>query len=126
MRPLPVSALAGVPAFVLGLSVIRGSPIPVVDALSLFSGTDERGDSTRFVTITSGDRRVALAVDSVIGVRSLHSVSLGDLPPMFRGANADVVAAIGALDADLLLVLRSARIVPESVWANLDAGRPRP
>lgn len=126
MRPLPVSALAGVPAFVLGLSIIRGAPVPVVDARCLFSGTEERGDSTRFVSIKSGNRRAALAVDGVIGVRALRSVSLGELPPLLREANADVVEAIGTLDAELLLVLRSARIVPESVWDDLDAGRPRP
>ena len=126
MRPLPISALSGAPSFVLGLSIIRGAPIPVVDARCLFSATAERGEGARFVTIKSGDRRAALAVDSVIGVRALESVSLGVLPALLREANQEVVKAIGALDAKLLLVLESARIVPESLWAELEAGRPRP
>jgi purine-binding chemotaxis protein CheW len=126
MRPLPLSALSGAPAFVLGLSIIRGSPIPVVDVRCLLSATDERGDPARFVTVKTGDRRTALAVDSVIGVRVLGSVSLGELPALLGEAKREVVETIGALDAKLLIVLESARMVPESLWADLEAGRPPP
>jgi hypothetical protein len=31
------------------------------------------------------------------------------------------IAAIGTLDAELLLVLRSARVVPEDIWSVLEA-----
>jgi purine-binding chemotaxis protein CheW len=41
------------------------------------------------------------------------------MPPLLRGANADVVQAIGTLDAQLLVVLRSSRILPEEVWDAL-------
>ena len=37
-------------------------------------------------------------------------------------ANRDVVSAIGTLDADLLLVLQSTRLIPEELWAVLVAG----
>jgi purine-binding chemotaxis protein CheW len=57
MRPMTVEAIAGVPSFVLGLAVIRGVPIAVVDAASLLSGV--RSHPTRFVTIKIGSRRVA-------------------------------------------------------------------
>jgi purine-binding chemotaxis protein CheW len=125
MRPLPVEPFAGSPTFVLGLSIIRGSPVPVVDAGRLL-GAAEQPRLTRFVTIKVGERRAALAVGAVVGVWSLAATSLDELPPLLREASGDVVAAIGRLDADLLLVLRSARIVPESVWTALEAGEDRP
>lgn len=122
MRPLPTSALAGTPAFVRGVAVIRGAPVPVVDAARLLGATDA-APARRFVTVRSGDRTVALAVDSVEGVSSLEAAELGELPPLLRDADAATVSAIGTLDAELLLVLESARVVPDSVWDKLDQRR---
>ena len=120
MRPLVVEAIAGVPAFVRGLAVVRGVPIPVVDAGSLLTGVASH--PTRFVTVKTGSRRIALAVDAVLGVAEIPPDSLGALPLLFQNTSLDVISAIGTLDADLLLVLESARLVPEELWAVLEAG----
>ena len=119
MRPLPIELLPGMPPFVVGLSIVRGTPIPVVDTGLLIATAATGLGAARFVTIKVGSRRAALAVDAVIGVRDLASASAHMLPPLLHDAGA-VVEAVGALDADLLLVLRSARIVPESVWSAVD------
>jgi purine-binding chemotaxis protein CheW len=119
MRPLPVEPLSGMPPSVLGLSVIRGTPMPVVDAGRLLGAIAPRHPA-RFVTIKTRGRQVALAVDAVIGVRSLDGPLLEDLPPLLAEANAEVVSAIGTLDADLLLVLRSARLLPDFDWTALE------
>jgi purine-binding chemotaxis protein CheW len=119
MRPLPTEALAGVPPFVRGLSLIRGRPVPVVDLGALVSAS-EPANPTRFVTLRLGDRRVALAVESVLGIRALPD-ALSGLPPLLADAAAEAVSAVGALDAELLLVLETARLVPDSFWLELDA-----
>ncbi len=124
MRPLPIEPLAGVAEFVRGLAVIRGAPLPVIDACRLLGGAETT--LARFVTIQAGERRVALAVESVLGIRSLPAGSLRQLPPLLRDAVGGVVAAIGDLDLQLLLVLQGARLVPEDLWARLDAGEGRP
>jgi len=120
MRPLPGEPLAGAPRFVRGISVIRGAPVPVVDAASLLGIGDSH--AARLVTLRVGDRRVAVAVDAVLGIRALPPESLQELPPLLREAGSGVVEAIGVLDAELLLVLQSVRLVPESVWVGV---RPR-
>ncbi|MBI2221351.1 MAG: purine-binding chemotaxis protein CheW [Acidobacteria bacterium] len=120
MRPLPVERVAGVPPAVRGVSIIRGAPVPVVDVAWVLAGKESH--ATRFVTVNTGDRRVALAVDTVIGVRRIRSEAFDELPPLLRDANTDVVSAIGTLDAQLLVVLRSARLIPEPVWSALAAG----
>ena len=112
MRPPPIDALDGMPHFVLGLSVIRGSPIPVVDLGSLID--QKAAGPRRLVTITAGGRTIALAVESVLGVRTLTSDILVDLPPLLRGAAGDVVSAIGTLDSELLLVLKLARMIQDT------------
>lgn len=117
MRPLPVESLAGAPSFVRGVAVVRGVPLPVVDVGELLAGTES--EPTRFVVVKTSDRAVALAVDSVLGVRTLAEDSLRALPSLLGDAREQLVGALGHLDAELLLVLRSARCVPEAVWSSL-------
>ena len=119
MRPLAIEALAGVPRPVSGVAIIRGAPMPVVDLAWLLAG--EESHPARFVTLNADGRPVALAVDAVVGVRVIPTGSVYDLPPLLRDANADAIAAIGTLDAELLMVLRGGRLVPETVWNVLDA-----
>ncbi|HSV52031.1 MAG TPA: chemotaxis protein CheW [Burkholderiaceae bacterium] len=120
MRPLPVEVLPRTPAYILGLAIIRGTPVPVIDTARLLGAGAAPG--ARFVTVKVGARQVALAVGEVLGVQSIPPASLRGLPPLLRDASADVVATIGVLDAELLLILHSARWVPEDLWAELDAG----
>ncbi|MBZ5617409.1 MAG: chemotaxis protein CheW [Acidobacteriia bacterium] len=116
MHPLPVAAVASAPAFVEGLSMIRGAPTPVVSLASLLASPG--GSATRFVVVRAGERRVALTVDEVLGVFELDPATLHALPPLVQTA-AGAVEAVGALDAQLLLVLSSGRIVPDEVWQEL-------
>lgn len=124
MRPLPVTSLAGTPSFVSGMSVIRGHAIPVVDAGALL-GSGEAPAPARFVTLKVDGRQVALAVEQVVGIRGLAAESLHGLPQLLSEVGSELVESIGMLDREFLLVLRTARIVPDSVWASLqDAGAP--
>jgi len=120
LRPLPVEPLQGMPPFVAGLSVIRGRPVPVV-LLSRVLGNEVELRAQRWVLVEVQGRRIALAVEQVIGVRSLAGAALAALPPLLAGANGESVSAIGALDAALLVVLEGGRILPDSAWALVPA-----
>ena len=126
MRPLPIKSVAGTPGFVRGVSVIRGMPTPVVDLKALLENSENSPGYGRCVTLKLDDRRVAIGVDSVIGLRHLDSAQLGDLPPLLRDVTADLIASFGTCDAQLLLVLRAARIVPDEVWTTLAAAEAAP
>lgn len=121
MRPLPIERVAGTPNFVRGVSVIRGAPTPVVDLGALLKNGEPSATYGRFVTMKLGERRVAMGVDNVVGVRNLESTEIGELPPLLGDAAADLIEAIGTRDAQLLVVLRAARIVPVEVWPTLAA-----
>jgi len=120
MRPLPIERIAHAPSFVLGLSVVRGQPIPVIDAAGLFRG-GQTAAPHRFVTVRVGERRAALAVDDVLGLRDLALLSLGALPPLLDGADSSAVAAVGALDRQLLMVLGGVRDIPPAVWHSMES-----
>ena len=121
MRPLPIEPIAGTPGFVRGVSVIRGLPTPVVDLKALLENSDNSPSFGRFVTLKYDARRVVIGVDSVVGLRNLDAAQLGELPPLLQDVTADLIDLFGTLDAQLLLVLHAARIVPDEVWSTLAA-----
>jgi purine-binding chemotaxis protein CheW len=120
MRPLPIEALTTTLTAVMGVAIIRGVPVPVVDPGSLL-GTDEAPSPTRFVTVMVDGRRVALAVEEVVGVRDFPASDLEDLPPLLRDVGAEIISAVGVLDDALLIVLRATRLLSESTWNELSA-----
>lgn len=126
MRPLPIEPVAGTPGFVRGVSLIRGAPTPVVDLKALLENGENSATCGRFVTMKLGERQVAIGVDGVVGLRSLDSAQLGELPPILRDVAGDLIEAIGICDAQLLIVLRAARILPDEVWTTLAAAEATP
>ena len=121
MRPLPLEPLSHLPAFVAGISLIRGLPTPVLDAQRLLGGDAELAAHQRYVAIRLGARRAALAVDAVVGVRHVAESQLAELPALLREPRNELVLALGTLDRELLVVLERSRLLPESVWQILDA-----
>ncbi|NUO54726.1 MAG: hypothetical protein HOV80_38285 [Polyangiaceae bacterium] len=118
MRPLKVEPLPAMPPFVLGLAIIRGEMVPVVDVACVLGSA--RSDYQRFVTLVVGGRVVALAVGEVIGVRVLPTVELEALPPIVAESAGNLVAAITKADVDLILVLREFRMLADPIWAAID------
>ena len=126
LRPLPIKPVAGTPGFVCGVSIIRGTPTPVVDLKALLENCENSPSYGRFVTLNLDSRRVAIGVDSVVGLRHLDSAQLGELPPLLGDVSVGLIESFGTCDAQLLLVLRAARIVPDEVWTTLAAAEAAP
>ena len=129
LRPLPAEPLAGAPDFVSGVALIRGRPTPVIDTRRLLGSSTDMAP-TRYVTVGFGadvqaSRVAALAVDAVLGVRDLDEAELAQVPALLRGER-ELVSALGALDAELLVVLADAWLLPESLWLQLQQDRAGP
>jgi purine-binding chemotaxis protein CheW len=120
MRALPLNPVPAMPDFLLGLAMIRGVAVPVLDCARLV-GAAAPARVARFVTLALGQRQLALAVDAVIGVRQLPAADMTQIAPLLEGADPGLVQSIATLDAELLLVLRASRMVPESMWDALAA-----
>ncbi|MCW3834738.1 chemotaxis protein CheW [Sphingomonas canadensis] len=124
MRPLPAETLPDMPPFLIGVARIRGEPVPVADAGALL-GEGGAPAFTRYVSLRSGGGAVALAVESVLGVREIAPDAFGRLPRLLRGAGRDVVSAIGSLDSDLLNLLELGRTVTGRMRGVLAPEAPR-
>lgn len=126
MRPLPIEPLAGVPAFVLGVSMIRGVAVPVLDTATLLSGGHPTGPPERLVTLRVDGRPLALVVDAWLGIVKATPDSFPALASLLDPDTAGVVDRIGALDGRLCTLLATGRLVPDDVWAALERSAPGP
>ena len=118
LRMLPIQPVSGGPRYVSGVCIIRGAPVPVVDT-GLLVG-DRATAFERLITIRTGSRTIALAAEAVLGIWAVAVEDLDQLPPLLRDAATETIAAIGTLDAELLFVLRTARIIPEEIFERLE------
>jgi purine-binding chemotaxis protein CheW len=124
-RPLPVEMLAGLPECVIGLSIVRGQPLPVVDLGSLL-GSRSSATVGRYVMLNLDGRGAVLAVEAVLGIHRFPPAVLREVPPLLREANPDLIAGIAKLDQKLLVVLEAARAVPPAVWERLASEKQAP
>jgi purine-binding chemotaxis protein CheW len=121
MRRCPIERLELATRFSLGLALIRGESVPVVDAGMLLTGQACGG--ARFVVLRVAERRVALAVDEVVGARNIAGDELERLPPLVSGAS-EMVRAMAVLDGRLVEVLESGRLI-EAVDVELHPSESR-
>ncbi len=109
IRPLPVQPLAGTADILLGVSVIRGLAVPVVDTARLLGAGVER--PSRFVTTRTERGPLAYATGPVIGVLPVEPDASRPPPPMLAAAATRLVVAVGVLDSRPLLFLRGAELM---------------
>lgn len=118
--PLPVRPSPGMPGFISGVSLVRGMPLPVINA-ALLVGAGKGVPPTRFVTLQIAERQVILAVEKVVGIRAMPADPFDTLPPLLGAARSEIVREISAHDSALLWLLDTVRIVPASVWHTVEA-----
>jgi chemotaxis signal transduction protein len=120
MRPLPCESLPGVPAFVRGAAIVRGTPTVVVDLRELLGEDSLRAPARMLLLRTGGLRRIAVLVDEVLGVRDGRRLeAVEELPPLLGDAEDAGVRALARLDGRLLTVFRSGRFVSDDVLQRL-------
>jgi purine-binding chemotaxis protein CheW len=107
MRPLPTEVVAGAPAFVKGLAIVRGATVVVLDLDLALGGS---GGGSRFVVLRAGGRHIALLVEAVTGVRAEGALHATELPPLLRGVETDLIEHIGTRDGALLTLLRTVKL----------------
>jgi len=123
MRPLPVRPAPGAPPFLLGVAIIRGEPLPVIDLGALLTASPAKQETAgRFVTIRTFALRVSLAVSTVVGVREIDTDALAATPQLLSQALPEQVERLGVLDGETLAVLGTARLLPDSVLTALGQG----
>lgn len=108
MRPLALERNQALPACVLGTCMIRERPTPVIDLGALIGC--EASTVTRFITVSAGERQVALAVDGVQGTTRVDAHQFHEAAALVCG-QSDVVRTLAVLDSKLVYLLNGARLL---------------
>jgi purine-binding chemotaxis protein CheW len=114
LRPLETRPLAGTPPFVRGISVLRGVPTPVLDVARLLGGA--QSEIERYVAVRTERGTVALATGPVLGIRDVDTTVTAGHPALLGVRSSQLVAGVGTIGAEPLLLLQSMRAVPDEVW----------
>lgn len=129
LRPLPVSALSDLPPWVLGLSLVRGRALPVLEAGQLIGEAAQidykhapcaSQKDQRFVVVHSGKRQAVLAVSGIEGLRRIDVSALQALPALAVSGNRAALNALGVLDGQLLTVLETIRLLSDELWRDIE------
>jgi purine-binding chemotaxis protein CheW len=118
MRPLPLQELAGLPAYLCGLAVVRGEPTPVVDVSTVLTGVSNTKIG-RFLSMRSAGRPFVLGVEAVVGLKTVERSTLRAVPELLDPAR-DLVESVGTVGTELLTIFRSSGAFAEELWAGVD------
>ena len=119
LRPLPIESMPNAPAFVAGVMIVRGQPIPVIE-LGLLMRNHPLETIKRLIVIQLAEhRRAGLLVSDVFGLRDGAELALDSTPALASGFEAGVIQSLGQLDSTLLAVLELGLILPDSVWDSI-------
>ncbi len=120
VRPLKITALPKMPAFIEGVINLRGVIIPVVDLRVRFELANVRNDPrkmrmiiTRGAVPGTGKTRdlLGLIVDSVDEVIHIPQKDIDAAPEAATGRNADFITGVGKVDERLIILLDIRRIL---------------
>lgn len=114
MRPLVTRPLAGTPPYVRGLTILRGAPTPVIDVTRLLTGSE--AEIERYVAVRAGRGPIACATGPVLGVQKVRVAPPEGPAALFTGVSKALIAAVGTIGTEPLLLLHSVRAVPDEVW----------
>jgi purine-binding chemotaxis protein CheW len=101
MRPLTVHGLAGAPAHVKGITIMRGVPTPVVDVAALVGGA--AAPASRYVAVRTARGPVAFATGEVLGIGEAPTARPGEGSPV----PVRLIAAVGTYQSEPLFLLRA-------------------
>ena len=112
VRPLTaVTALGRTPAFIAGLTNVRGKVVPVLDLRSLFGVRDSSGSPTTLVLLQSPRGPVGLLASGQPAVYQLRTSELSVLPAgLPPGVDAGYVRGI---TPELIIVLDGQRLLAD-------------
>jgi purine-binding chemotaxis protein CheW len=124
MRPANIMKVRDAEGCAVGAAMIRGKPVPIVDAGALLG--EPQTDPRRLVAIGIGERSVAISVDDVVGVSAIADDEANELPPLLCGAVDSVIRAIEVRDGEFLIRLEESRLIPNGAFdavGNIGRGK---
>lgn len=116
----PVTHVPGAPAFIEGITNLRGEILPVIDLRKRFGlPAGEVTKDTRIVNVVIDGIKVGLIVDSVSEVLRVAEEDIEPPSPLITSIDAAFIAAIAKVGARLIILLDMNKVLSRSEQLEL-------
>ncbi len=117
-----ITELPQTPNYVLGVTNLRGSVLPVIDLRTRFAlELKEDTRQTRIIIVTMGNIKVGVVVDGVSEVLRVSDETIEPLPPMINSVDAAFLKGIVRLENRLIILLELSRVLNLDEQRSLEA-----
>jgi purine-binding chemotaxis protein CheW len=117
-----VTQIANAPAFIKGVTNLRGIIVPIIDLRLKFNlGRADYDQFTVVIILNLSGRVVGIVVDSVSDVLSLASEHIRPAPAFGSAVDTYYVTGIGALDSRMLILVDIERLMSSADMGLVDA-----
>ncbi|HAL7802422.1 TPA: chemotaxis protein CheW [Escherichia coli] len=117
-----VTRIANTPAFIKGVTNLRGVIVPIVDLRIKFSQVDvDYNDNTVVIVLNFGQRVVGIVVDGVSDVLSLTAEQIRPAPEFAVTLSTEYLTGLGALGDRMLILVNIEKLLNSEEMALLDS-----
>jgi purine-binding chemotaxis protein CheW len=109
------------PAFVEGVTNLRGTVLPVIDLAKRFGmKTEAQTAESRIIVVIINGLKIGVVVSTVEEVLSIDDSQVEDTPPLICTTNSDFITGIAKIDTRLVTLLDVARILSKEEEESLE------
>ncbi|ENC8740419.1 chemotaxis protein CheW [Escherichia coli] len=117
-----VTRIVNTPAFIKGVTNLRGVIVPIVDLRIKFSQVDvDYNDNTVVIVLNLGQRVVGIVVDGVSDVLSLTAEQIRPAPEFAVTLSTEYLTGLGALGDRMLILVNIEKLLNSEEMALLDS-----
>jgi len=122
-----VTRIANAPAFIKGVTNLRGVIVPIVDLRIKFAlESVEYGGQTVVIVVNVGTRVVGIVVDGVSDVMSLTPEQIKPAPEFGVTLSSDYLSGLGSLDDRMLVLVDIDKLLTSDEMALVDTAGATP
>ena len=118
----PITQMPHVPAFVEGVTNLRGKVLPVIDLRKRFGLPSQEADKdSRIIVVSVDQTEVGMIVDGVSEVVSIPEGAVEATPAITSSIDSTFITGIAKLDQRLVILLDLTRILAPQEQHELSA-----
>jgi purine-binding chemotaxis protein CheW len=121
----PPTRIANAPAFIKGVTNLRGTIVPIVDLRIKFElGEAEYNTFTDVIILNVAGRVIGVVVDSVSDVLELADENVRPAPELNGSVNADHIVGLGSIADRMLILMDIEKLIAAPDMALVFDGEP--
>ena len=119
-KMLDITKIPKAPGYMLGITNLRGSVLPVIDLQKRFGMAEqEQTSETRIVVANMDGVKIGMVVSAVSEVLTIEDKVIEPPPPMVSNINSEFIIGVAKIDKRLVIMLDLAKVLTEDEKAQV-------